>query len=182
MTTYSIDNGRLTQHGQTPLTRADFDRIAGAMGGYAVLRKVGFVAARTASERELVITYRKGKETESVAEPGDRIVINLDAERCPIVNDLGQPDRYTIRQATFPTLYEPTAEVLKVDGAALPIYRAKNTVHAVLFRNGFDICPPWGGRQVSPSGYLFYSPLTGEVYGCEKEAADKTYERAGHND
>lgn len=182
MATYSIDDGRLTQHGQTPLIRTDFDQIAGAMGGYTVLRKVGFVAAKTASERELVITYRKGKETESVAEPGDWIVINLDFERHLIVNDQGQPDRYTIRQAKFPILYEPTANVLEVDGAALRIYRAKNTVHAVLFRNGFDICPPWGGRQVSPSGYLFYSPLTGEVYGCEREAADKTYRRAAHTD
>ena len=191
MARYSIDNGRLTQivsEGESPdscddrrfgrhdpLTKGDFDHIAQTMGGFAVWRKIGYVAGKPATETEVVITYRKGKETESVAKPGDVIAINLDVNRQPIVNEQGQPDRYTILQEKFPALYEPTGDFLDIAGEQLRIYRPQNTVYAVFFENGFAICPPWGGSQTSPSGYLFFSPLTGEVYGCEQEVAEKTY-------
>ncbi len=130
-----------------PLSSDDFYTIAGTMGGFRVLRKIGFVAAVVASQSTKVITYRKGKETESVAEPGDYIATNLLPEtRQPIRNNADQPDQYVIKADKFVELYEPFDEVCEEFGE---VYKAKGVVKAIFFENGFTIVPPWGGSQVS---------------------------------
>ncbi len=155
-----------------PLNSNDFHTIAETMGGFRVLRKIGFVAAIVATKAIKVITYRKGKETENIAQPGDYITTNLLPEtRQPLLNNAEQPDQYVIKVDKFTELYEPFGEIC--DGFG-PVYKAKGVVKAIFFENGFAIVPPWGGSQLAESGYLF---LNGdEVYGCEREACEATYE------
>lgn len=101
--TYQIKDSRLI--GTAPLTVEDFECIAQELGCDR-RRKIGFVAALTAATPTRVITYRQGKETENITEPGDFIVTNLLPQTLePLVNDKGQPDQYVIRASRFSELY-----------------------------------------------------------------------------
>lgn len=165
----SMSNYRLTS--TEPLTTKDFDAIAQEIG-FSTRRKIGFVAAVTAVKPTQIITYRKGKETENVAQIGDFIVTNLlPGTLEPFTNDQGQPDQYVIRIDRFPELYDRFDDEETEFG---PVFKAKSIVQAVYFANGFDIVPPWGGKQVADEGYLFLNGA--EVYGCEAEACHETYE------
>ncbi|MFO1428627.1 MAG: hypothetical protein U1F76_00575 [Candidatus Competibacteraceae bacterium] len=167
---YQIKDSRLIS--TVPLTVEDFERIARDLG-CDKRRKIGFVAALTAATPTRVITYRKGKETENIAQPGDFIVTNLLPQTLnPLTNDKGQPDQYVIRANRFSELYSRLEGKESEFG---PIFKAKSTVKAIYFPNGFDIVPPWGGQQVAAEGYLFLNGT--EVYGCEAQACHETYER-----
>jgi hypothetical protein len=136
------------------------------------MRKVGYVAAVVADKPTRVVTYRKGKETDTVAQPGDYIVTNLSPEtRMPLLSDDGHPDQYVIKANRFSDLYEDFG---RKNAAYGRVYKAKSIVKAIYFPNGFDICPPWGGSQVAESGYLFLNGS--EVYGCEADACEQTYQ------
>lgn len=168
--TYRITDGRLTS--TAPLTADDFEAIARELGCDR-RRKIGFVAAVAATTPTRVITYRTDKETENVAQTGDFIVTNLLPQTLePLTDDNGRPDRYVIRAGRFPELYDRLEGKESESG---PIFKAKATVKAVYFPNGFDIVPPWGGQQVAAEGYLFLNGA--EVYGCEAQACHETYER-----
>jgi hypothetical protein len=168
--TYRITAGRLTS--TAPLTAEDFERIARELGCDR-RRKIGFVAAVTAATPTQVITYRKGKETENIAQPGDFIVANLLPQTLkPLTNDKGQPDQYVIRAGRFPELY---GRLEGKENEFGPVFKAKSTVTAIYFPHGFEIVPPWGGQQVADEGYLFLNGA--EVYGCEAQACHETYER-----
>ena len=168
--TYRIAAGRLTS--TAPLTAEDFERIARELGCDR-RRKIGFVAAVKAATPTRVITYRKGKETENIAQPGDFIVTNLLPPTLePLINDKGQPDQYVIRAGRFPELYDRLEGKESKFG---PIFRAKSIVKAIYFPKGLDLVPPWGGQQVAEEGYLFLNGA--EVYGCEAQACHETYER-----
>jgi hypothetical protein len=167
----SNENNGETPAGRSPLTAADFFQITRLMGGYDVLRKIGFVAVVIADKSTRVVTYRKGKETDSIAQPGDYIATNLTPDtRMPLLSDDGHPDQYVIKADRFDDLYEDFG---RKNAAYGRVYKAKSIVKAVYFQNGFDICPPWGGSQVADSGYLFLNGS--EVYGCESEACEQTY-------
>ena len=182
---YTITNKRLIQTDaadnrnnseeiatRSPLSAADFFQITRLTGGYTVLRKVGFAAAVVADKATRVVTYRKGKETDAIAQPGDYIVTNLSPEtRMPLLSNDGHPDQYVIRAGRFDDLYEDYG---RKNAAYGRVYKAKSIVKAIYFPNGFDICPPWGGSQVADSGYLFLNGS--EVYGCEAEACEQTYQ------
>jgi hypothetical protein len=152
------------------LTPADFADIAEKLGRTPVrTRKVGYVAARQASSREVVETRWNGKETTNTARPGDWIVTNLSPQRRPLVDGEGHRNVYVIVAERFASLYEPTAEK-SPHGA---VYRAKGVVSALPLPGGFDIVAPWGERQTGAAGYLL---LNGdEVYGSSREAFDATY-------
>jgi len=184
MGNYTIQNKRLIQTddtgsessdakppGRTPLSVADFFQITRIMGGYTVLRKVGFVAVTVAAKPTRVVTYRKGIETDSTAGPGDYIATNLDPyTRMPLLSDDGHPDQYVIKADRLDEFYEDFG---RKNAAYGRVYKAKSIVKAIYFQNGFDICPPWGGSQVAASGYLFLNDT--EVYGCEAAACEQTY-------
>ena len=166
---FRISNHRLTS--TEPLTAKDFNAIAQEIG-CSTRRKIGFVAAVMATKPTQVVTYRKGKETENVAQIGDFIVTNLlPGTLEPLTNDLGQPDQYVIGVDRFPELYDRFDDAETEFGL---VFKAKSIVQAVYFANGFDIVPPWGGKQVADEGYLFLNGA--EVYGCEAESCHKTYE------
>ena len=167
--TYCITDGRLTS--TAPVSAEDFEAIARKIG-YDIRRKIGFVAVVTATESTKVITYRKGKETENIAQPGDFIVTNLVPQTLePITNDQGQPDQYVIRTDRFPELYD------RLDGKETEfgaVFKAKSIVKTIYFPKGFDIVPPWSGRQIGDEGYLFLNGS--EVYGCDAQVCHQTYE------
>ena len=172
MHTITRTGGETRLESYAVLTPADFARIAEELGQAPVrARKIGYVAAREATRREVVETRWNGKETTNTARPGDFIVTNLTPERQLLRDDEGQTNVYVIAADKFPALYERTSE----KGAHGAIYRAKGTVSALPLPRGFDIVAPWGERQTGASGYLL---LNGEeVYGAGREAFEATYER-----
>ncbi len=167
--TYSMTNGRLTS--TAPLSAEDFETIAKKIG-YDIRRKIGFVAAVKTTEPTRVITYRKGKETENIAQPGDFIVTNLVPQTLePITNTWGQPDQYVIRASRLAELYDCLDDKETEFGT---VFKAKSIVKTIYFPKGFDIVPPWSGRQIGDEGYLFLNGS--EVYGCEAQVCHQTYE------
>jgi hypothetical protein len=169
----SNEDNRKKPATRSPLSAADFFQISRLMSGYTVLRKVGFIAAVVAKKPTRVVTYRKGIETDAMAQPGDYIATNLLPEtRMPLISSDGHPDQYVIKADRFDDLYEDYG---RKNAAYGRVYKAKSIVKAIYFANGFDICPPWGGSQVADSGYLFLNGS--EVYGCEAEACEQTYQR-----
>jgi hypothetical protein len=153
------------------LTPADFAAIAKRLGTTPVqARKVGYVAARKATKREVVETRWNGKETSNTAKPGDFVVTNLSAQRQPLRDAEGELNTYVITALRFADLYEPAGE----ESALGPVYSAKGVVSALSFPGGFDIAAPWGERQTGSAGYLL---LNGDqVYGASAEAFEETYE------
>jgi hypothetical protein len=136
-------------------------------------RKIGYVAARKATDDEVVETRWNGKETTNTARKGDFIVTNLTPERQVLRDADGHANTYVIAADKFPDLYKPTPE--KNEFGA--VYRAKGVVSALPLAGGFAIVAPWGERQIGASGYLL---LNGdEAYGASTEAFDATYESAG---
>src|SRR5262245_11610988 len=80
------------------LTPADFDRIAKEAGRRPVrARKIGFIAARQASEPEAVETRWNGRETTNRARKGDWIVTNLSPQQEPLRDRDGCVNTYVIR-------------------------------------------------------------------------------------
>ena len=158
------------------LTPADFADAAKQLGTAPLrARKVGYVAARKATRKEVVETRWNGKETTNTAEPGDYIVTNLSPLRRPLHDSDGHLNIYVISADKFATLYEPTAETSEEGD----VYRAKGVVSALPLPGGFDILAPWGERQTGSAGYLL---LNGnEVYGANAQAFDATYERVGQS-
>ena len=162
--------GKERVHSDAVLTPADFARIAAELGATPFRAwKVGYVAARVATEPEQVETYANGKETTNIAHQGDYIVTNLSPLREPLRDRDGQMNVYVIAAERFAALYERTSE----KGAHGDIYRAKGVVSALPLPGGFDILAPWGERQTGASGYLL---LNGdEVYGSSAQAFEGTY-------
>ena len=153
------------------LTPADFERIAKETGRRPLrARKIGFVAARQASKREVVETRWNGKETTNTARKGDWIVTNLSPRQEALRDREGCLNIYVIRAERFPSLYEPTG-VQNEFGA---LHRAKSIVDAIALPGGFDIVAPWGEQQTAPSGYLLRNGT--EVYGNNAETFAATYE------
>jgi hypothetical protein len=155
----------------TLLTPADFAHVAAELGQRPMrARKIGYVAARRATVREVIETYADGKETSNTAQPGDFIVTNLAPDRSPLIDRDGRTNVYVVAAEKFPVLYEPTAET-SAHGA---VCRAKGLVSALALPGGLDILAPWGERQTATDGYLV---LNGdEVYASSTAAFEVTYE------
>jgi hypothetical protein len=152
--TYAIADGRLTS--TAPLSEADFEAIAREVG-YDIRRKVGLVAATMATEPTTVITYRNGKETENVAQPGDFIVINLLPQNLkPLTNQQGQPDQYVIKADRFAAMYDSFDGKHTEYGA---VFKARSVVKAVYFPKGFDLVPPWGADRLVLKAIYFSTDL-----------------------
>ncbi len=167
---YTIADNRLKADAQ--LTAADFHAIAKQVGHFDTRRKIGFVSAMVAGEPTQVVTYRGGKETENIAQPGDYIATNLLPDLEPQINQAGQLDQYVIRANRFFELYQTYQGKRNGYGE---IFKAKSVVKAIYFSNGAAIAPPWGGRQICREEcYLFLNGS--EVYLCDSESCDKTYE------
>jgi hypothetical protein len=152
------------------LTLADFARIAEEVGAPVVrARKIGYVAARQASQPEDVETRWNGKESVDTARAGDWIVTSLSPQQKVLRDRDGHVNTYVIRAEGFPGLYEPTGEQSEL-GA---VHRARGVVDAIRLPGGFDILAPWGERQTAPSGYLLCNGA--EVYGNHAETFAATY-------
>jgi hypothetical protein len=156
------------------LMPSDFESIAKTLGRAPLrARKIGFVAARTATVPEMVETRWNGKETTNTARVGDFIVTNLSPQRQPLRDEDGRFNVYVIVAKKFAGLYDPTDE----DNQHGAIYRAKGVVSALPLPGGFDILAPWGDRQTGAAGYLL---LNGDqVTGSSWDAFAKTYEDLG---
>ena len=152
------------------LTPADFRRIAEKSGGSVRARKIGFVAARRATQTKVVETRWNGLETTNTARAGDWIATNLTPDEKPLLDREGHLNVYVIAAEGFGSLYEPTGGT----GEHGAICRAKRTVEAIRFPGGFDIVAPWGERQTAPAGYLIFNG--DEVYGNHAETFAATYE------
>jgi hypothetical protein len=156
---------------ETILTPEQFQEIAKNLETPPVrARKIGFVAARKATKREVVVTRSDGKETTNAARPGDFVATNLSPQRTPLRDRDGNLDHYVIEAERFADLYEAA-------GGDTPqglIYRAKGVVSAIALPGGFDIAAPWGERQNAASGYLLCNGS--EVYGASRSAFEATYE------
>src|SRR5262245_40384954 len=84
------------------LTPTDFQRIADDLETSPVrARKIGFVAARKATAREVVETRWNGKETTNTAQPGDWIVTNLSPSREPLRDGEDHINVYVITPEKF---------------------------------------------------------------------------------
>ncbi|HXF52884.1 MAG TPA: hypothetical protein VNK52_02060 [Hyphomicrobiaceae bacterium] len=156
---------------QAALTEQDFREVAARLGQPIIrARKIGFVAARKAQERETVVTRWNGQETRNTAEPGDWVVTNLSADKKVLRDKDGNTNTYVIRASKFPSLYEPLT-----DGTAFgALFKARGQVEAIYLSGGFDIQAPWGQKQTSRVGYLLLN--AGEVYGNHKDTFEATYE------
>jgi hypothetical protein len=156
------------------LTPEDFRTIAGRLGGEILrARKIGFVAARQATQSEAVETRWNGKETTNTARVGDWIVTNLSPQRQPLRDGEGLMNVYVILAERFADLYEPASGESE-HGA---VHRAKSVVSAIPLPGGLDIAAPWGEQQTASAGYLLCNGR--EVYGSNKEAFEATYEVVG---
>jgi hypothetical protein len=155
----------------TALTPADFQSVADALGSPPIrARKIGYTAARKATESEVVETRSNGRETTNTARAGDWIVTNLSPQREPLLDLDGHLNVYVIEAARFPALYEPAGSK-SAQGA---IYRAKGVASAIPLPGGFDIAAPWGQRQTAADGYLLCNGT--EVYGSSRGAFEAAYE------
>lgn len=154
------------------LTPQELHALAARSGRKPIrARKIGYVAARASTAREVVETRWNGRETSNTAEVGDWIATNLTPDRQPLRDRDGNLNTYVIKAARFPQLYEPAGSS---DGETGAIYKAKAVVTALSMPGGFDIVAPWGERQTGASGYLI---LNGdEVYGIAGDAFGVTYE------
>ncbi len=153
-----------------PLTPADFDAVAAALGEAPQrVRKIGFVAAQLTVERRTIITRWNGKETSAVAEPGDWIATNMNPDRQVLRDADGQLNVYVIPASRFAALYA------RDDGSTSHggIYRSLAIVQALYFGDGLDIVAPWGETQRVASGYLLNNGH--EVYGNAKQTFEATY-------
>ena len=156
------------------LTPSDFQSIAKQLDDPPLrARKIGYVAARRATESEVVETRWNGKETTNTARVGDFIVTNLSPTRIPLRDGEGHLDMYVILAERFADLYEPASGESE-HGA---VHRAKGIVSALPFPGGLDIAAPWGERQAASAGYLLCNGQ--EVYGSSKETFEATYELLG---
>jgi hypothetical protein len=163
-------DGNARVESDSVLTPADFERIAADLGNRPIrARKIGYVAARKATKREVVETHSDGKETINTARVGDFIVTNLSPRREPLRDRDGELNIYVIVAERFPALYEPTGDE-STHGA---VHRAKGVVSAIRLPGGFDIAAPWGERQTAPSGYLLCNGR--EVYGASRSDFEATY-------
>jgi hypothetical protein len=155
----------------TRLAPPEFEEVAAEIGSKPLkARKVGYVAARRATDVETVETRWNGKESTNAARPGDWIATNLSSD-CEILRDAsGNPNCYVIKADTFPSLYDA------VDGENEfgRFFKAKNLVKAVYLSGGFDILAPWGEKQVAQDGYLLFNGK--DVYGNNAETFNETYE------
>lgn len=157
------------------LSKADFRNIADQIGVMPITaRKVGFVAARRATQVERVETLWNGKETCNSASPGDWIATNLSPRREVLRDKSGHPNTYVIRSERFAALYEP--EMGETEFGRM--YRPKGAVEAIHLSGGFEILAPWGQTQHSHDGYLLLSGS--EVYGNDKETFKATYAATRH--
>jgi hypothetical protein len=153
------------------LRAVDFHAVADQLGTRPLkVRKTTLVAARPAAAGERIETHWNGSETVNTAKPGDWVATSLAADGEVLRDRDGNPNRYIIPAAGFPTLYAP------VEGSNEfgRFHAARGTVAALHLSGGFDILAPWGERQTAPDGYLMLSGS--EVYGNNAETFAATYE------
>lgn len=153
------------------LTPSDFEAIREAVRApLLTARKTGFVSARKATHEEPIETRWNGKETSSVANPGDWIVTNMSADRTVLRDREGSVNTYVIRKDTFPRLYG--RDVGETEYGA--IYKSTSAIQAFLLPGAFEIVAPWGEIQHGSQGYLIRNGA--EVYGNNRETFEATYE------
>ena len=152
------------------LSKADFCAIAERIGASPFpARKVGFVAARRATQIENIVTHWNGKESRNTAAPGDWIVTNL-SPRMEVLRDRSsRTNTYVIRADKFDKLYVPDQGETEFGR----IYKPTGVVEAIHLNGGFEILAPWGQAQQSPDGYLLLNGA--EVYGNDRETFEATY-------
>lgn len=152
------------------LTTAEFEGIRRAVSAPLLnARKIGFVAARVATEREKIFTHWNGKESADVAEPGDWVVTNMSAAREIMRDRDGNENTYVIRADVFPRLYD-----LDSGNEFGQLYKSKSVVEAFLLPGSFEILAPWGEIQRGARGYLLNNGQ--EVYGNNRDTFEATYE------
>lgn len=127
----------------------------------AVLPKANIFIAQGGEEVTTTQPSKDGTgtftETKSVAENGDFIVTRT-AE-----------DKYVIRKAKFPHLYEEDPENPTQ-------YRAMNHGHAIQVHYDFSIDAPWGETQyIKAGGYIFHSVATNQVYGNQQDSFEADF-------
>lgn len=153
-----------------PLTDSDFLAIARDLGTQPRhAKKVGFVAARVASSREVVTTRWNGIETVATAEPGAWIATTVKSDGTPIRDRDGRVNTYVIKDGRFRELYAPTGK----SSDHGDVYRPLGKVEAIYLSGGFEIRAPWGQTQVADVGYLLLSG--NEVYGNHKDTFERSY-------
>jgi len=153
------------------LRKADFKRISIKLGTTGVrARKIGFIAARTARERENITTHWNGKESTNTARPGDFVVTSLTRRKTVLRDKRGNTNQYVIKAKTFGKLYAAAAGKNRFG----KFFKSKSTVTAIYLSGGFDIMAPWGRRQRAPKGYLLLNGS--EVYGNNAETFAATYD------
>ena len=153
------------------LEQVDFHKVADRLGVTPFkARKIGFVAARTAQEPEVVQTCWDGKETTNTARAGDWIVTNVTPDRKILRDRTDHANTYVIKAETFDSLYERTTGANEFG----QLFKARNQVDAVYLSGGFDILAPWGQKQIAKAGYLLSSGH--DVYGDNSNTFDATYE------
>lgn len=176
-------NDKFYSEGQ--LSKEDFLRVAeeqGVQPGFA--RKTSeypTALVKVASERTEITTKntKDGSiQAQSVAEAGDAIATRIDRNGDIELGPSGEPDRWVVPKDKAEKLY---AEIpaddphhrLFMDKDYKPKHDAaeygnpvmsQNYGHFIELPNGGDVEPPWGGRQQTSDGVLFYSEVTGEVY------------------
>ena len=173
---YTLDKssapGRPRVIAQNALTPDEFITLAGELRMVPLrARKSGFVSAVQSTTRQPVITLWNGEETANTAEPGDYIAANLSPLMNVLRDDKGNPNRYVIRAAKFPDLYQLDQGHTEFG----PIYRARGEVLALYLAGGFEIMAPWGEMQRAGDGYLLKNGT--EIYGNAKETFEATYRR-----
>ncbi len=167
---------------QTILTEQDFRDIASQTGKtIQVLAKKGLVALRFATGAGTLTTYNDtGLETPNSYQAGDAIVTRLNTDGTVARGYENHPNSYIVKRANIDTLFDLVKgnQEVRDDGQYYGLrYVGKNIVEAISFENGLSIIAPWGQQQSIDGqiGWLFYSRLTGEVYGCD-EAGKAAYE------
>jgi hypothetical protein len=170
---FVIQRGDSTGHAarliaSSTLTADDFQEAARQLGTIPEkARKSTLVWAEKCTEARRVDTFWNGQETTNYARHGDWIVTNLDETGEPLRDKDGKT--YVIDNSAFGRLYERTA----AETTKEHLYERAGIVQALLFEDGFDICGPWGERQVASSGYLI---LSGDmVYGNNAQTFRATY-------
>jgi hypothetical protein len=155
----------------TVLRRSDFTRLSTRLRTAGVrARKVAFVAARTAREREDVTTYWNGKETTNTARPGDFIVTSLTRRKTVMRDKHGNPNQYVVKARMFRKLYGAAPGRNRFG----KFFQSKSVVTAIYLSGGFDIIAPWGRRERAPKGYLLLNGNT--VYGNNAQTFEATYD------
>lgn len=108
--------------------------------------------------QDVVTTINGKEETRNVANDGDHIITGVKGER------------YVIKAAKFPNLYEQDPE--NPDR-----YRSKNVVRAIELTEPVEIKAPWGEMQRADAGGRICQAVANasDVYLIEKDAFEKTY-------